>query len=110
MSEGKLLSSGEKIVEWSNEINGIRDNNVPVNSQTSFLVNNEKMNAHDGNSFSAITIIVSQDNFLKILDQIQKPVLNQDKNYKLIDFNSRIVDYKEINNFTLQEEIDNKKR
>lgn len=110
LSEGKLLSSGEKIVEWNNEINGIRDNNVPVNSQTSFLVNSQMVRVHDSDSHGAITIIVSYNNFVKILGQIEKPVINQDENYKLIDFNSRIVDYKEINNFTLQEEIDNKKR
>ena len=111
LPEGKFWSSGEEIVEWNEEINGSKIDNIPVNSQVSLLINSQKVRVYDGDSFASSTIIVSHENFLKLLKQIEHPVMESNQQYNILDFNSIIYDYDNfknlnyLNDFT---EINNK--
>lgn len=98
LPDGKFWSSGEKIVEWDDEFNGKRAENIGVNNHISVIVNAEKLRLHDdGKDLNVITIIVSHNNFLKLLYQIDNPVMESQQQYKVLDFNSSILKYDYFN-------------
>ena len=97
LPDSKFWSSGEKVVEWNDNINGVKDNEVPVNKHTSLLVECKSINVPDGDSYTVSTIMVSKENFMKILSQTEKPTMESSGRYKIIDFNSKIFNNKFFN-------------
>lgn len=109
LPEGKFWSSGEEFVEWNEEINGPKMTDVSVNSHVSILINSQDIKVVDGNSCICYTIIVSDDNLLKLLQQIDNPIMDNQQQYKILDFNSKIYSYDYFNDLNKPNGINNKK-
>lgn len=121
LPEGKFWSSGEQIVEWDESINGKVHRSVPVTDSTSFQVKKTKssllvpeLQGGGIDSFNITTIIISENNFIKLLHQIKTPNIHQENGYKILDVNSRIYyydNYNDIKNLgdNIDFEIKNKK-
>ena len=101
LPSGKFWSSKEEIVEWNEEINGKWDPNVSVSDYLSIMTNKQKANViSPGGKVSTITqttIIVSPNNMVKLLNQLDNPVMSPNNNSKVLDLNSVVMDYNEIN-------------
>ena len=90
LPEGKFWSSGESIVEWDEEINGVRRESYPVTDNKSLMVEGRHIRVRDGKPLNVYTIIVSKNNFMNLLNQIVSPKYEPENGYKVLDFNSKI--------------------
>lgn len=95
---GKFLSSGEKLVEWNEKINGHKSNIIPQEEGKATVVNIERLvskktEPYGGgiDSYAAVTIIVDTNTFLSILIQTNESYRRENENgHAIIDLNSTI--------------------
>lgn len=108
LPEGKFWSSGEITVDWDENINGPKQNNLVVNDDISYVVNvcDEQVKTSDDSSKTLIsaTIMVSERNFYNLLLQLEHPILHPDNNYKVLNLNSKI---RYLNNYINDESNNN---
>ena len=81
LKEGEFYSSGEVIVEWDDNKNGVRTYEVKK-SHISHKINIEVKN---GDTFEATTILVPDEVFGDLCVQIKNPVFRGE--YKFLDLN-----------------------
>lgn len=100
LPEGEFYGCGFKIVNWDNTINGTEKDEIEVTDNISILVNTHKQMAlrssqygGGSGSYAVKTIIVSPNNFEKIITKIKEGEPVYQGNH-LIDFNSLIVSKK----------------
>lgn len=93
LPEGVFWSSGEEQVSWDEKINGHLGEGFPADNETSLVVNNTVIK-YIGGSCGATTIIVSFENFLDLLRQINDPKYSSGRGkYKVLNLNSKLKKY-----------------
>lgn len=107
LPNGVIWSSGEEIVQWDDKINGMWPAGIMPTPEISIGVHSDIERFIDGERGST-TIITSEENFLGIIEQLQNPTRTQDDNYKIINFNSRIIPYDEYKKNETHDNSDNK--
>ena len=81
LRDWKFFSSGEKVVEWDETINGEKKSEI----NDVCVTNRVKVNVV-GDSYTATTVLVPDYVFESLLEQIRKP--NMYVCYKVLDFNN----------------------
>lgn len=96
---GKFWYGTYKKVEWNNEVNGIKDNNLPVSNDVSLITNIQKKTGRTTNgssgSYNAVTIMVSYDTFLDVVTQLKNPTNDRDNRHYVLDLKSKIYNKKD---------------
>ena len=79
LPEGNFKSSGHYIIDWDEEVNGERNDYVPVTPELSLVTSTKKV--ADGEAgHTVITVMVSDEVMASLVSQMEKPTIDEKGN------------------------------
>ena len=103
------LEKNEEVL-WNEEINGHRNNNLPVDNNTSFVVNRVMLNklTKGGGTVPCVisTIMVSLDNFQSLVLQLGQNIERNHLGHKILKLRGHLLDRTVVNEATFIEKED----